>query len=292
MYENHLSYTEAVSEMYDKYISTPHSPQKKNDFQRKRPASEKEKKATLPISNIKEISSIEKALEDLEDLNSYTERKLRDYLNKRHIPRSIAIFRKFNIHFYFSKKDKHKNNVYIKFNQNFIITFSIVSKKFKGIRGQNELIFLNMSENNPRTYCFEGWADALSYMHEIIDTYNEVDSKEKEKIKFPNVIILNSVANVNKLKKLIEETHQNYIKHLEDNGFDSNEKIPMFALCFDNDQAGNDATEELKKLQDKYGHQNPILVTDMRYELLRPIDGFEFKDFNEVYCYQKENEKQ
>ncbi|ONI40741.1 hypothetical protein AN639_11720 [Candidatus Epulonipiscium fishelsonii] len=303
MHENNLSYVDAVIEMYNKYISNQTSFKSSNNQFKNNNVLNKGNKGN---------NNIEATLEDLEELNSYTKRKLQKYLEERHIPKSIAIFKKFDIHFYFSKKDKYKNNIYIKFNENFIITFSLATKKYKGVRGKSELTFLTLDKEiygkYPYYNCFEGWADALSYIH------YEIDNCKEKSTAFINIIILNSVANVNKLKNFMEESAQKYIEDIRNGVYEEDEdQMPIFFLHLDSDEAGNVATEELLKLNEKYDTKNiklkigkfdayGLINVDRRYELLiveeiektpegKEIKKFKFKDCNEGYCHRKNNQK-
>ncbi|ONI37633.1 hypothetical protein AN639_12800 [Candidatus Epulonipiscium fishelsonii] len=248
----------------------------------------------------KENSRIEETLKDLEEINVDTERKLQKYFEDRYIPNSIEIFKKFNIHFYFSEKDKDKNYVYIKFSKDLILKFSMTDRSFKEIHGKNDLVFLDFQKT--KYYCFETWIDALSYIHQDIDNYNTYiinnEDKECENITipymFPNIIILNDMQNTKQLDKFIRKTSIQYEKKIEkahlidlyteEMFYEELCQPPLFRLCFNGDAIGTNITNLIKE-EHKYT-SSAARVKDCRPKLLEASRPYAFTRTN-ILFYNK-----
>ncbi|MDD7915474.1 toprim domain-containing protein [Polaribacter ponticola] len=166
-------------------------------------------KDTFPIhQQKKQINREPTPTYSIKKVTELTNQKLLDYLSSRKINLQFAKRFCFQVHYSFSNG---KENYGIGF-MNDVGGLEIRNKIFKGCLGKKEITTIN--NNSDVVSIFESWTDWLSYL------------SLKKKITRENFIILNSTSMVRKVIDLIGS-------------------YALIKLFFDNDEAGNKATDFL-----------------------------------------------
>jgi DNA primase len=168
----------------------------------------------------------------IKKVTELTNQKLLNYLNTRKINLQFAKQFCFQVHYSFDNK-----------NENYGIGFmnnsgglEIRNKNFKGCLGKKEITTIN--NNSEVVSMFESWSDFLSYL----TLKNEVPKE--------NFIVLNSTSMIKKAIELV--ANYNSIK-----------------LFFDNDDAGNTATDFLIK-----NIENRVVDNRIHYKSYNDLNEF------------------
>ena len=192
--------------------------------------------------------------------SNLSDKNLIDYFTKeRGIDESILKQELKELKIYNKKSNKTFKVAGFKNNSN---GYELRNKLFKGSLGKKDITFIN--KNEPGTLILEGFTDYLSlltmfkYKHK-----NTFFSDIFKALNNLNIIILNSVANLVKAKKQLDKSF--YI-----------------VTMLDNDRAGEQATEQIKK---EYKNKDIIDFGEM-------LKNNNTKDINELLLLFKNNKPQ
>jgi hypothetical protein len=142
--------------------------------------------------------------------------------------------------------------------------YEIRNKYFKGATSKD----ITAIRHKDALIChiFEGFIDYLSYL--TIDKHNENNEKWTKINPDENIIILNSVTNINKAKDFLKNEKQ----------------LIIITTYFDNDDAGRKALKELRYFRDDLRNYPVIIDASSRY--------CDHKDINEYLMATSKQQKQ
>ena len=169
-------------------------------------------------------------------LDSNKNHIVEDYLKSRSIDISSLKVLEQNGYIYGADKYNQVTFIFEKYN---CCIYRHAQKNENWVTGSNVPIAISSMKSNKRWYIVEGLYDALTLLGEGC-----------------NVICLNTVSNIVKLKKLIE-----------------NRKSFTYIIALDNDDAGLNAKDDLEKF---------FMENNMCYEIFEDLYKSKYKDINDM----------